>query len=256
MCQVKKTELFKQLHVKGSPLVLFNIWDAGSARAMQEIGAKALATSSWSVAASHGFEDGEKLSLELVLENLRRILEVTDLPVTIDIEGGYGANISELQKNIKKIIEIGVVGINFEDKRADKKILYSIDDQSNRIAAIRTVSEQVSIPIFINARSDIFFQIDSLSHKDSHLAEAVHRSKVYADAGANSFFVPGLVNARMIEKLCQLSPIPVNIMVLGEFPTVWQLAELGVARISYGPHPYCLAINALKEAGRMVMSVN
>lgn len=254
MSQIIKADLLKSLHIKGNPLVLFNVWDAGSARAMQEVGAKAIATSSWSVAASHGFDDGEKLSFALVVENLQRIVKITNLPVTIDFEGGYGRNREHIQKNITKIIKAGAVGVNFEDQVIGEKALYSIDEQFQRIKAIHEVAEQFSIPIFINARTDIFLKVDPTKHNESHLAQAVHRSKVYADAGACGFFVPGLVDAKMIEKLCQLSPIPVNVMVLGEFPTTTQLAELGVARISYGSHPYLLAINALKEAGQLILN--
>jgi 2-methylisocitrate lyase-like PEP mutase family enzyme len=105
-----------------------------------------------------------------------------------------------------------------------------------------------SIPIFINARTDIFFKVDSASHNDIHLEEALHRVSAYAEAGASGIFVPGLRNLKFIEKLCQLSPIPVNIMVQPGTP-LKKLAELGVARISYGPGPYCQVMDVLKDAG-------
>ena len=107
MTQIEKANLLKKLHIKGDPLILFNIWDAGSAKAMQEIGAKVIATGSWSVAASHGYDDGEQLSFNLALENLKRIIASVTIPVTIDLEGGYGKNPDKLHEVTTKIIEVG-----------------------------------------------------------------------------------------------------------------------------------------------------
>ncbi len=253
--QIEHAHLLKNLHIKGNPLILFNIWDAGSAQAMQEIGAKAIATGSWSVAAAHGYEDGEKLSIDLVLANLKRIVAKVDLPVTIDIEGGYGTTPSEVKETVKKVIEAGAVGINFEDQIIGTDNLYSIEDQCKRIKAIRQVAERASIPIFINARTDVFFKTASENPKESHLEEAIRRVHAYAESGANGFFVPGLRNVNYIEQLCKCSPIPINTMILPDMPSVKQLVGLGVARISYGPNPYCLVMESLKEAGRKAISV-
>lgn len=253
--QIKQANLLNSLHIKGDPLILFNIWDAGSAQALQEVGAKAIATGSWSVAASHGYGDGEKLSFDLALANLRRIIASVNLPVTIDLEGGYGKKPIEVHDTVTKIIEAGAVGINFEDQIIGEKELYSVEEQCARIKAIREAAEQASIPIFINARTDIFLNVDAAHHNDGHIEKAICRVLAYAESGASGFFVPGLKNTKHIEKLCRLSPIPVNIMMLSEYPTSKQLADSGVARISYGPHPYCLAINALKEAGRIALSM-
>lgn len=254
--QIERANLLKNLHVKGSPVILFNIWDAGSAQALQEIGAKAMATGSWSVAAAHGYEDGEKLPLDLVLANIRRIAAKVDLPVTIDIEAGYGRTPSEVKETIIKVIDAGAVGINFEDQIIGTEHLYSIEEQCDRIKAIRQASEVAQIPIFINARTDIFLKTASECHNESNLQEAMRRAHAYAAAGANGLFVPGLRNVNYIEQLCKLSPIPINIMILPNMPSVKQLAVLGVARISYGPGPYCIATEALKEAGRKALSMN
>lgn len=254
MTQIQKANLLKNLHVKGDPLILFNIWDAGSAQAIQEMGAKVIATGSWSVAASHGYDDGENLSLDLVISNLRRITARVKLPVSIDMESGYGKNLIELQKNVTKVVEAGAVGINFEDQIIRGEGLYSIEEQCARIRAIREIAEQMSIPIFINARTDIFFKEDSVHHNDNHIREAIQRASAYAESGANGFFAPGLSESTYIERLCSRSPIPVNIMVVPNTPSTEQLAELGVARISYGPGPYCLAMHALKEAARAALS--
>ena len=253
MDQVKLCMLFKNLHIKGDPLILFNIWDAGSAKALQEIGAKVIATSSWSVAASHGYDDGEKLSFDWMLANLKRIIAHVNIPVTVDLEGGYGKGQTELQEVITKVIEAGAVGINVEDQIIGTNELYSIEDQCRRIKAARDVAEQMKIPIFINARTDIFLKADLVTHCDNHTQEAIHRASAYAEAGASGFFVPGLKDVHHIEKLCVHSPLPINIMILPDMSSSEKLVELGVARISYGPNPYCLAMNALKEAGRRVL---
>ena len=157
MNQIERALLLKKLHIKEDPLILFNIWDAGSAQALQEVGAKVIATGSWAVAAAHGYEDGEKLSLDLVLANVKRIIAKVKLPVTIDIEGGYGQTPTEVKETIIKVIETGAVGINFEDQIIGSENLYSIEEQCKRIKAIQQVSEQTLIPVFINARTDVFF---------------------------------------------------------------------------------------------------
>ncbi|MBY0292965.1 MAG: isocitrate lyase/phosphoenolpyruvate mutase family protein [Alphaproteobacteria bacterium] len=254
MTQRERAHLLKKLHIKGDPLILFNIWDARSAQAIQEIGAKAIATSSWSVAAAHGYEDGEKLSFDFAFANLQRIIANVDLPVTVDLEGGYGQSPQQVQKTVSKVIEAGAVGINIEDQIIGQKQLYSIEDQCARIKAVHKAAEYASIPLFINARTDIFLKTDSSHHNDNHLEEALRRTVAYAKSGADGFFAPGLKDPTLIKKLCALSPIPINVMMRLDMPSSKQLAEFGVARISYGPGPYDQTMEALKEAGRNVLS--
>jgi 2-methylisocitrate lyase-like PEP mutase family enzyme len=252
--QRERADIFRDLHVKGNPLILFNIWDAGSAKAIEEAGAKAIATGSWSVAAAHGFDDGEKLPLDFALANLERVVVSVNAPVTIDIEGGYARDQSELKENIKKVIAAGAVGINFEDQVVGGQGLYTIEDQCARIEAIREAVEQTSIPLFINARTDVFLKTYPAKHDEAQLDEVIRRAAAYARAGASGLFAPGLRDAEFIKKLCELSPIPVNIMVLPDTPPTRELAKLGVARISYGPGPYRQMMEALKEAGRKAFS--
>ena len=253
--QKEHANTFKSLHIKGNPVILFNVWDAGSAKIVQEIGAKAIATGSWSVAAAHGFQDGEKLPFELALANLNRIISNVDLPVTFDFEGGYGTSPAELQVSIAKVIEAGAVGINFEDQIVGGTDLYSIQNQGERIQAIRKTADRLSVPLFINARTDIFLKADSAPHNESQLEEALSRASAYADSGATGFFVPGLINIAFIETLCERSPLPINIMYQPDAPSSKQLAEVGVSRISYGPYPYLQAMNTLKEAGSAALSL-
>src|SRR5688572_25396847 len=169
--QGERAHSLNDLHIKGDPLILFNIWDAGSAKALQEIGAKVIATGSRSVAAAHGYDDGEKLPFDLVLANLQRIFESVDLPVTIDLEGGYGQSPMQVQETVTEVIKAGAVGINFEDQIVGGEGLYSIEDQCARIKAIRKAAEHTSIPIFINARTDVFLKSNPADHDDNHLEE-------------------------------------------------------------------------------------
>lgn len=156
----------------------------------------------------------------------------------------------ELKKNIEKVILAGAVGINFEDQIVNGEGLYSIEDQCKRIVAVRDAAKLTALPLFINARTDVFLKTYPMKHDEAQLDEAIRRAAAYAAAGASGFFAPGLRNANLIEKLCGVSPIPVNIMVLPDTPSLVELAKLGVARISYGPAPYRQMTEALKEAGR------
>jgi 2-methylisocitrate lyase-like PEP mutase family enzyme len=251
--QIERAKLLKNLHIKGDPLTLFNVWDAGSAKVVQASGAKVIATSSWAVAASRGYADGEQLPFNSVIVNLKQIIASSNLPVTLDFEGGYGQSTAELQSNIAKVIKAGAVGINFEDQIVGGEGLYSIEEQCDRIKAIRTTADEMSIPLFINARTDIFFKTNPANHNDSHLEEAISRADAYAKAGASGFFVPGLRDTTIIQKLTKLSLLPINIMITSDIPALKQLAAFGVARISYGPEPYRQMMDVLQEAGRKAL---
>jgi len=251
--QKDKAELFKSLHIKGTPLILFNIWDAGSAKVIEQAGAKAIATGSWSVAAANGFDDGEKTPLELVFANLERIVGGVAVPVTLDFEGGYATNIAELKENIRKLIAAGGIGLNFEDRIVGGDGLHSIEDQFARIEAIREAAESAGIPIYINARTDVFLETYPAAHDEAQLEQALQRAEAYANAGATGLFAPGLRDPNLIRKLCDGSSLPVNILVLPDTPTTKAMAELGVARISYGAGPYRQMTAALKEAAQKAL---
>ena len=252
MTQKQKAQTFNELHTKGYPLILFNIWDAGSAKAVADAGANAIATGSHSVAAANGFDDGELLPLDFAIANIARIAKAADLPVTLDFEGGYATDIETLKTNIKLVLDAGAVGINFEDQVVGGEGLYSIEEQSRRIAAIREVANETGIQLFINARTDVFLKTYPSEHTRQQLDEAITRAVAYADAGASGLFAPGLRDPAMIRELCENLPLPVNIMVLPDAPSNSELAELGVARISYGPAPYRQMIASLKSAASAV----
>ena len=254
--QKEKAELFNSLHIKGSPVILFNVWDAGSARTIEQAGAKAIATGSWSVAAAQGFDDGEKIPIDLVFANLERIVSSVSVPVTLDFEGGYATNVAALKENIRNLIAAGGIGLNFEDRIVGGDGLHSVEDQSTRIEAIRETAETAGLPLFINARSDVFLETYPAQHNETELQQALERAEAYAKAGASGFFAPGLRDPDLIRKLCDDSPLPVNILFLPDTPPTKTMAELGVARISYGASPYRLMMAALKEAGEKALRAN
>lgn len=244
----EKADRFAKLHVKGQPLLLYNAWDAGSAKAMATAGASAIATSSWAVAAAHGYEDGEHLPIGLSEAVIARIAKTVDLPVTADIEGGYGESDEVLAQNAARFLDLGIVGLNFEDRIVAGTGLYDAKRQANRIAAIRRVADQRQFPLFINARTDLFLG-DSQGHQ-ALLEEAKRRSETYAEAGASGFFVPGLSDAGLIAAICEHSCLPVNVMVMPGVPAIGELAGLGAARISFGPIPYLETMARLSAAAR------
>jgi len=238
----EKARRFAELHVAGAPLVLYNAWDAGSAKSIVNAGAKAIATSSWSVAAAQGYSDGEAIPIEFIEQVVARIAATVDVPITVDFEGGYSEDEADLAANVSRLLDLGVVGINFEDRIVKSSGLYSVDRQARRIAAIRQAGEQKGVDLFINARTDVFFESE-----DAVLAidEAIERAKAYAAAGASGFFVPGLVNDALIERIAKTVTLPVNVMVTEGLSPNDKLVELGVARISYGPIPYIRTMDAL-----------
>jgi 2-methylisocitrate lyase-like PEP mutase family enzyme len=244
MNQTEKTKRFAELHVKGKPLVLYNAWDAGSAKSIHEAGAQAIATSSWSVAAAQGYGDGEEIPIEFAEQIVGRIAATVDIPVTVDFEGGYSEDDGELAANISRLLELSVIGINFEDRVVKGSGLYSVDRQARRIAAIREAARQKGVDLFINARTDVFFEhgVDAAA-----VAEALDRGRAYTAAGASGFFIPGLLDEARIGRICDCVALPVNVMVMDGVPPNSRIAELGVSRISYGPIPYVRAMETLGQ---------
>lgn len=252
--QSAKAALFKALHVKGDPVILFNIWDVGSAGAVVAAGAKALATGSAPVALANGFEDGEQIPLEMALANVARVVNCSDLPVSMDLEGGYGAAPDTIAANVARALESGVVGFNFEDQIIGGTGLYPLEQQGARIAAVVQACKSAGVAGFVNARTDIFLKAAPDTHSEDMLNQAIARAAAFADAGADGFFAPGLRDAQLIGRLCQQVELPVNIIALPGAPDSKTLAGLGVARISYGPVPYKRMLNWLEETAREALT--
>lgn len=251
MTQKAKAQKFAKLHVKGDPLILYNAWDAGSAKAIVSAGAKAIATSSYAVASAQGYEDGEDLPKEVAEQTIARVVASVDVPVTLDFEGGYTEDDVKLAENIARILDVGVIGINFEDRVVRGKALYDVARQAKRVAAIRAAADKAGVPLFINTRTDIF--LGHTKNPAKSIGDAIERAKAYADAGASGFFIPGLADDALIAQICEGSPLPVNVMVMGGVSPNKRLAEIGVARISYGPIPYVYAMQALAEETKRVL---
>lgn len=252
MDQKQKARRFSELHVKGDPLVLYNAWDAGSAKAILAAGARAIATSSWAVAEAQGYRDGELIPLELAERIVARIITTIDAPVTVDFEGGYSDDDAALAANVARLLKWGVIGINFEDRLVHGSGLYEIDRQARRIAAIRAAASATGVELFINARTDLF--LGQGNDPATAVVEALGRAEAYAAAGASGFFIPGLQDEALIGRLCKDVELPVNVMMMGGVPAIERLRALGVARVSYGALPYINAMGALKERAAAFMS--
>ena len=243
-----KFEAFRALHVPGDPLMLFNIWDAGSARAVAEAGAKAIATGSFGVAEAQGFKDGEDFSIEDALRNLERILSVTDLPVTLDFESGYGDDPTAVAASVQRARDAGAAGINMEDRMPGETALLPLDQAAERVAAA------ASSGLFVNARCDVYRGVKPEDY-GQHLIDAVlGRADAYAAAGAGGLFVPFLGDHEAVKAICAASPLPVNILWGPGRGTRAELAALGVARISYGHGPWAAAMDWLKGQASAVFA--
>jgi len=245
--QKQKAEQFRALHQRGVPLVLFNIWDVGSARAVVAGGAQALATGSWSVARANGFEDGERIPRALALDNLRRIVAATPLPVTIDLESGYGETPDAVAETIALAHEAGAIGCNLEDSDPAVGRLRDSAAQAERLRAARRAAGP---DFFINARTDVFFPRPEAATDEALVEAVLERAEAYRAAGADGLFVPGLADLALIARLAEAVKLPLNIMAGAATPPLRLLAEQGVARISHGPGPYLLVMKALEEAAR------
>ena len=242
-----KIAAFRALHIPGDPLVLFNIWDAGSAKAVAAAGAKAIATGSYGVACARGSSDGENLSLDEALANLGEILGVTDLPVTIDMEAGYGADAAAVGRSVARARAAGAAGINMEDRMPGQSALLPVGEAAARIATAAASG------VFVNARCDVFRGRDVAADGEALVAATLERAQAYADAGAGGLFVPFLADAGCIAAICDGSPLPVNILWSKPCGDRAALASLGVARISHGHQPWAAAMVWLGEEAATVL---
>jgi 2-methylisocitrate lyase-like PEP mutase family enzyme len=224
---------FAALHVPGNPVILYNIWDVGSALAVVAAGAKALATGSHPVGDASGFGDGQRVPLEFVLDNARRIVKAVELPVTIDFEGGYAVEPEEVARNVARLKETGAVGCNLEDQVIGGEGLHPLELQVKRIATIRRA---VGDEFYINARTDLFLKTQS--QDEALIDDIIKRGKAFAEAGATGFFVPRLAEPRQVERVVREVPLPLNVIAFPGAPDKKSWSEAGVARISHGPFPH------------------
>ena len=250
--QIEKARAFNSLHSAKDPLILYNVWDAGSARKIEASGARAIATSSWSVAAAHGLDDGEALPLDDVVGLASKLAAASKLPVTVDFEGAYAVEPEAVARNVNRLIKTGVVGLNLEDQVVGAPGLYAIGEQARRIGAARAAANETDVPVFINARTDLFLKNETQASHRSLIAEALERAAAYREAGADGFFVPALSDPDLVRTITEEVALPINVMVGADCakPSSW--GEVGVARVSYGPAPYIALMNRFEENAKRV----
>jgi len=225
-------ETLRALH-DDHTLVLPNAWDAASAAVIAKAGAEAIATTSGGVAWSAGKPDGHGLTREVMADLVARIVSVVDVPVTADIEGGYGPSPEDVAKTVHLIVEAGAVGINLEDSTAPGGPLFDVAAQAERVRAAREAATAAGLPeLWINIRTDVY--LFGIGEPEGRLDEVRSRASAYAEAGADSLFVPGLIDLDTLATLVKESPLPVNVMVWPGAPTVAELEAVGVRRVSVG----------------------
>ena len=245
---------FRRLHHPGdgSILVLPNAWDALSAALIEHSGARAIATTSAGVSWSLGRPDGQGVARDEMLEAVRRIADAVQVPVTADVESGYGSGSPEdVAQTVRGAVDAGAVGINLEDSPGGGGVpLRNPEEQAERIAAARGAGGR---ELFINARVDVYLK--EVGAESGRLDETIRRARTYAAAGADGVFVPGVVDASIIALLVQSIAAPLNIMASYGAPSVAELAALGVARVSVGPAITRAAMATIRTAARELLDV-
>ncbi|HVO82090.1 MAG TPA: isocitrate lyase/phosphoenolpyruvate mutase family protein [Terriglobales bacterium] len=234
--QKAKANAFRALHRGPKALLLPNVWDVASARIVEEAGYNAIATTSAGVAFSLGYPDGEKISREEMLARVARIAKAVKVPVTADVEAGYGPRPEDAAQTARGVIEAGAVGMNFEDGTEDPDHpLVDLALQLEKIRAIREAALKTGVLLVLNARTDVYLL--QVGDPAKRYDEAVRRLVAFRDAGAECVFVPGLRDPGTIRRIVQDVKCPVNILAGPGSPTVPELEKLGVARISLGSSP-------------------
>jgi 2-methylisocitrate lyase-like PEP mutase family enzyme len=242
-----RAEVLRRLHVEGPMLVLPNAWDAGSARIFVEGGFPALATTSAGIAFSLGYPDGERISRDEMLAAVARITRRSDVPITADMEAGYGQTPDAVAETVRRVIDAGAVGMNLED-RIEEKHLIDFALAVARVRAARQAADATGVRLVLNARTDAFEAPEI--PRDKRLAEAVRRGNAFREAGADSVFVPFVGDRGTIEQLVQQIRAPVNILGTPNAPTLKELAALGVRRVTFGSAPMRATLGLVRRMAR------
>ena len=232
-----RAETLRALHVPGRPLLLLNAWDAASAVIIARSGAPAIATSSAAAANALGRADGQRITRETMLEAVRPIAASVDLPVTADMEAGYGDTPDDAAATARGVLAVGAVGLNLEDTSdGGGEPLLPIERYVAKVAAIRAVADAAGVPLVLNARTDVF--LGSVGDPATRLERALERGDAYLEAGADCVFVPGVTDPTVIAALAEGLEGRLSVLAVPGSPSVAELATLGVARISVGSGPY------------------
>ena len=226
--QNEKAEFFRSLHRRPEILVLPNAWDCSSARIFELGGFPAIATTSAGIAFSLGYSDGEQIPQDLMLTAVSRISKSVDVPVTADLEAGYG----DVAKTTAGLIAAGAVGLNLEDMDHESQSLAPIPAQVEKITIVRRIAAGLGVNVVINARTDVF--LAQIGEPPTRFARACERLQAYIAAGADCVFVPGLSDENIIRRVVETLKFPLNILAGANLPTIPRLRELGVARVSVG----------------------
>ena len=249
----KRASAFKALHDGPSPLILLNAWDAASAAVFVRAGAQALGTTSAGVAWSAGYADGERMAFADLLRTVSNICRVVTIPVSVDIERGFGTDLAEVARNAAAVIDAGGIGVNIEDGvDPATNALWPAHISAQRIAAIRSVANTRGVPLFINARTDVYFL--PAPEPQRRFEEAVERLAQYERAGADGAFVPGLTDPGEIARLAARVALPLNVYAgHAGVPPIAQLAAAGARRISVGCGPLQSLLGQAEEMAREIL---
>ena len=223
-------EIFLQLHQQDQPLLVANVWDISSARVVEQAGFPAMATSSSAVAASLGYDDGERIPFELMLQTVERIIRQINIPLSVDLERGYAADLAGILRHIEQLHDLGVAGINLEDSDGNQnRQMQPMADFQKKLAGIAAFCQRKNLRIFINARTDAY-----LLKLPGALAETLRRARAYEEAGASGLFVPFLDDPAGIRQISSSSRLPLHVIGTPRLPAFASLGQLGVKRISMG----------------------
>jgi 2-methylisocitrate lyase-like PEP mutase family enzyme len=250
--QGRKAELLRKLHSGPRMLVLPNAWDVASARVLEELGYPAIATTSAGVAFSLGYPDGQRLSRDEMLEAVARIARAVRVPVTADMESGYGITPKDMAETAKAIVAAGAVGLNFEDVIGDtESSQVETALQAGKIRALCETSASAGVPLVINARTDVYLM--PIGPEATQFERTVERLRAYRAAGADCVFAPGVKERPLIEKLVKAVAAPLNILVTPGCPSIPELEKLGVARASIGSGVMRSALGLVRRIGKELL---
>jgi 2-methylisocitrate lyase-like PEP mutase family enzyme len=250
--QAQKAEQFRKLHHGPRMLLLPNAWDVVSARILEECGYPAIATSSAAVAFSRGYPDGQRISRDEMLDVAARIARAVRIPVTADLEAGYGTTAKDMAETTKAAIEAGAIGMNLEDVTGDDESSFvDMPLQVEKIRAIRETAKSLGVPFVLNARTDIYLM--PAGPEAARFDRTVERLRAYRDAGADCLFAPGVYDRATIAKLVKAVEAPINILANPACPPMAELEKIGVARVSAGSGVMRAAMALVRKIGKEML---
>jgi 2-methylisocitrate lyase-like PEP mutase family enzyme len=244
-----KAELLRRLHQGPRALLLPNVWDVASARIIEDAGFPALATTSAGIANSLGYPDGQHIGRTAMLEVVGRIVAAVQVPVTADLEAGYGQTPQQIAETVAELLESGAVGLNLEDS-LEETSLVAAEEHAAKVKAVREAGKAAGVDIVINARTDVY--LAQVGPPESRFDETLRRARLYRQAGADCIFVPGLRDGNTIGRLVKELNCPVNILAGPGFPPIAELEKLGVARVSFGSSPHRATLGLLRRMAQEI----